>query len=275
MEKNKLDKLFDEARSSAPIVSFDEASQQFDKKSSEYHLLTNNSAKWKYVILTVCTLLIIGGGTYLFLNTSSDETPMSPSEKVMTPAEDSVIPEATNKAESGTVENESSISEDDATSSATVKKEAEPAPLKNKITHEDKKTGNYILENQTVNIHNEAGQFKVYFRDGEIDKITLNNNELKEGEWSAYSEVMEEAKNAVSKMGVDRESAGSRKFVEYLFSTLKQKGLIKNNLATVKLSNGSLLIDGHEADSAVHHELLQQFKVITGEELGNRTLYFN
>ena len=80
---------------------------------------------------------------------------------------------------------------------------------------------------------------------------------------------------AKSSMGINKENAANKKFVDYMFSTLKENGLIKNNLSAIKLSNEMLLIEGQEADSAIHQQLLKEYKKITGKDIGLRTLYFN
>lgn len=282
MEKNKLDKLFDDVRSTEPSVSFDEAIEQFNMKASESRAATERTSQWKYAIFAVFAVLILGGGAYFVLNNNTAvETTPQPVESatsVTKPSEPAKGQNTTEVEEAtpATAANENVAEPLAETSTSDVmKKEAEPAPLKNKVTHVENKAGSYILENQTVNINNEDGQFKVFFRGGDIDKVTLNNNEVQSSEWSRYADVLTEAKSAMNKMGVDKENTASSKFVEYLFSTLKKKGLIENNLATVKLSSDALLIEGHEADSAIHQQLLHQFKAMTGQELGNRTLYFN
>ncbi|MBE7509137.1 MAG: hypothetical protein FNNCIFGK_00935 [Bacteroidia bacterium] len=275
MENNKLDQLFDSARNTEPMVTFEEASEQFNIKASEIKTSAKQSLQWKYAILAVFAALVLGGGAYLVLNNNAVETTTQPQQESTTPVNETTIPAAEQpSAAEHADENVTSAAEETAAPAAN-EKAAEPAPLKNKITHVEKKSSSYIVENQTVNIQNDEGQFKVFFRGGQVDKVMLNNNELNESEWSQYDDVIAEAKGAMSKMGVDKENTASRKFVEYLFSTLKKKGLIENNLATVKLSTDALFIEGHEADSAVHQELLQQYKAITGQELGNRTLYFN
>jgi hypothetical protein len=149
-------------------------------------------------------------------------------------------------------------------------------PLKNKITlRETASQKNYVVETQTVNISNEEGKFKISFKGDDLEKIELNNEAVASENWIQYDNVVSQAKDVLHNMNIESNNDANKKFVDYLFSSLKENKLISNNLATVKLSQDVLMVEGKTMSSELHQQLLLKFKDLTGKEIGNKTLYFN
>jgi hypothetical protein len=149
-------------------------------------------------------------------------------------------------------------------------------PLKNKITlRETASQKNYVVETQTVNISNEEGKFKISFKGDQLEKIQLDNATISSENWSQYENVVAEAKAVLANMSLESNSSSNKLFVDYLFSSLKERKIISNNLATVKLNKDVLVIQGKTMSSELHEHLLLKYKDLTGNEIGNKTLYFN
>jgi hypothetical protein len=278
MENDKINKLFDSARNAEPVVSFDEAIEALNKKIESKDAVSGWSA-WTTFLVIASSVLLVSGGFYLTLFKAEKPTTSEVvNQNTLQPEMEHTLPAANPPANSETIaaapsditSHQPEIKEQAAATSSET-----PVPIKNKITHAVKANDDYIVETQTVNINDEQGQFKVYFSGDNVSQITLNGANLAQEDWPTYQTVIDEALNVKSIMGVNHESAENKKFVEYLFSTLKDKGLIQNNLAVVKLNKDVLLIEGQPCDTATHHLMIEQYQQITGKGIGNRTLYFN
>ena len=267
-----MNKLFDAARNAEPVVSLDESIEQFNKEV-EGKETTSIYMKWLKPVIAVATLAVVGGGVYFLIQNQGQQN-AEPSQENTVQTEQPAV-QATETQPAATVEQPQSKDENiEAVTSSTKTEITNPTPIKNKVTHAVGANDNYIVETQTVNINNETGAFKISISD-DVERIVLNGKEVEKSEWSKYQNEVAEAMAAKSSMGINKENAANKKFVDYMFSTLTENGLIKNNLSAIKLSNEMLLIEGQEADSAIHKQLLKEYKKITGNDLGFRTLYFN
>jgi hypothetical protein len=280
MENNKINKLFDSARNADPVVSFDEAIDALNKKVESKDAVSGWSA-WTTFLVVASSVLLVVGGFYLTLFKSEKQATNEVVNQNTTIQQemDKAMPDATPSVNSG---NNTVAPSEIINDHPELKKEPAvaiasetPAPIKNKITHAVTPNDDYVIETQTVNINDDQGQFKVYFNGDNVSHISLNGVNLDQEDWPNYQSVIDEALNVKNIMGVNHESAENKKFVEFLFSTLKDKGLIQNNLAVVKLNKDVLLIEGQPCDTATHHLMIEQYQQITGKGIGNRTLYFN
>ncbi len=286
MENKKLDNLFNAARQEKPMISFDEAMDMLHKKADETKYVGRAGIfRLRNIFLGALSVVVIVAGTYLALRNNDQQEDFVREQQI--PDKGSANGDIRQQSQAAeiavTVNNTSSII-------ASVKPEAiiedkslaaEVVPtVKPEVKNKDEHFGSivksaYLLENQTVNINNEKGKFKVHFNGNEVAKLEMDNTLLPQEEWSNFQDIIAEAKTVKSSMGINSGNAGNKKFVDFLFTTLKEKGLIENNLSSIRFSKDGLLVDGVEADSVVRQLLVDRYKALLGEEIGNRTLYFN
>jgi len=272
MENNKMNKLFDAARNADPVVSLDESLEQFNKEV-EGKETTLGYMKWLKPVIAVATIAVVGGGIYFLVQNQGQQKTQPTQENTEQTTQPAL--QATETQPDAAIE-QPQATEENLTETPSVKTEiTNPAPLNNKVTHAASANDAYTVETQTVNINNDNGAFKISISGDDVERIVLNGKEVEKSDWSKYQDEVAEAMAAKSSMGINKENAANKKFVDYMFTTLKENGLIKNNLAVIKLSNDMLLIEGQEADSAIHQQLLKEYKKITGKDIGLRTLYFN
>lgn len=272
MENNKLNKLFDAARNADPVVSLDESLEQFNKEV-EGKETTSVYLKWLKPVITVATIAVVGGGIYFLVQNQGQQNAQQTQENTEQTAEPTL--QASETQPDADIEQPQATEENKTENPSANTEISNPAPIKNKVTHAVGANDAYIVETQTVNINNENGAFKISISGDNVERIVLNGKEVEKSNWSNYQDEVAEAIAAKSTLGINKENAANKKFVDYMFTTLKENGLIKNNLAVIKLSNDMLLIEGQEADSAIHQQLLKEYKKITGKDIGLRTLYFN
>lgn len=272
MENNKLNKLFDAARNADPVVSLDESLEQFNKEV-EGKETTSVYLKWLKPVIAVATIAVVGGGIYFLVQNQDQQNTQQSPENTEQTAEPTL--QATETQPDADIEQPQATEENKTENPSANTEITNPAPIKNKVTHAVGANDAYIVETQTVNINNENGAFKISISGDNVERIVLNGKEVEKSYWSNYQDEIAEAMAAKSTLGINKENAANKKFVDYMFTTLKENGLIKNNLAVIKLSNDMLLIEGQEADSAIHQQLLKEYKKITGKDIGLRTLYFN
>ncbi len=272
MENNKLNKLFDAARNADPVVSLDESLEQFNKEV-EGKETTSVYLKWLKPVIAVATIAVVGGGIYFLVQNQGQQNAQQTQENTEQTAEPTL--QASETQPDADIEQPQATEENKTENPSANTEISNPAPIKNKVTHAVGANDAYIVETQTVNINNENGAFKISISGDNVERIVLNGKEVEKSNWSNYQDEIAEAMAAKSTLGINKENAANKKFVDYMFTTLKENGLIKNNLAVIKLSNDMLLIEGQEADSAIHQQLLKEYKKITGKDIGLRTLYFN
>ncbi len=272
MENNKLNKLFDAARNADPVVSLDESLEQFNKEV-EGKETTSVYLKWLKPVIAVATIAVVGGGIYFLVQNQGQQNAQQTQENTEQTAEPTL--QASETQPDADIEQPQATEENKTENPSANTEISNPAPIKNKVTHAVGANDAYIVETQTVNINNENGAFKISISGDNVERIVLNGKEVEKSNWSNYQDEVAEAIAAKSTLGINKENAANKKFVDYMFTTLKENGLIKNNLAVIKLSNDMLLIEGQEADSAIHQQLLKEYKKITGKDIGLRTLYFN
>lgn len=272
MENNKLNKLFDAARNADPVVSLDESLEQFNKEV-EGKETTSVYLKWLKPVIAVATIAVVVGGIYFLVQNQDQQNAQQSPENTAQTAEPTL--QATETQPDADIEQPQATEENKTENPSANTEISNPAPIKNKVTHAVGANDAYIVETQTVNINNENGAFKISISGDNVERIVLNGKEVEKSNWSNYQDEIAEAMAAKSTLGINKENAANKKFVDYMFTTLKENGLIKNNLAVIKLSNDMLLIEGQEADSAIHQQLLKEYKKITGKDIGLRTLYFN
>lgn len=288
MENNKLDNLFDAARKQQTSVSFEETMYLLNKKAEDSKYVGGGGIfRFRNLFLGVISAVVIVAGTYLALRTDNQRKEFEKvQESILSASESSnvgQVPVAIEsssmvKAEDKKPGNNSALRE---TISPLVNdKEEVIAITKPAVKKKDEHFGSivnnaYLLENQTVNINNEKGKFRVHFNGNEVAKIEMNDTLLPGEEWANYSDIVSEARLIKATMGINTGNTGNKKFVDYLFSSLKEKGLIENNLSSIRFSKENLLIDGVQVDSATHQQLIDRYKSLMGEDIGSRTLYFN
>ena len=288
MENNKLDNLFDAARMQQPSVSFEETMEMLNKKADDSKYVGGGGIfRFRNLFLGAISAVVIVAGTYLALRTGNQHKELvKEQESIQIPSENSNVSQVAAEIESiNTAKSKDENLAGDPASSETISpvinnKEEVVANAKPAIKKKDEHFGSivnnaYLLENQTVNINNEKGKFRVHFNGNEVAKIEMDNAILSSEEWANYSDIISEARSIKATMGINTGNSGNKKFVDYLFSSLKEKGLIENNLSTIRFSKENLLIDGVQVDSAIHQQLIDRYKSLMGEDIGSRTLYFN
>ncbi len=288
MENSKLDKLFEAARQQEPIISLEEAMEKVSQKvdHTPFGGGVSGLLRFKNLALGSLTAAVIVGGIYLTMRSPQSSPIVETSKDVP-----SAVEEVQHFVGTGQL-TESDIHETDLASATPTKTEAAEATApaikpaaKVVAKNEAKKEGDehfgsivnnaYLIENQTVNIANDKGQFKVHFNGADVASIVRNDVELNSEEWVVYDDIIAEAKTVKASMGINAGNSGNKKFVDYLFSSLKDRGLIENNLSTIKFSKLGLLVDGKEVDSTTHQAVVNRYKELMGEDIGSRTLYFN
>ena len=286
MENKKLDNLFNAARQEKPMVSFDEAMDMLHKKADDTKYVGGAGIfRFRNLFLGAISAVVIVAGTYLALRNNDQQKDFVREQQVLdNSSANGELSQLSSASEMVSVINNTSSNDvsvkpeekvEDKSLTAEVVPTAKPA-----VKHKDEHFGSivknaYLLENQTVNINNEKGKFRVHFNGNEVAKLEMNNTLLPQEEWGNFQDIIAEAKTVKSSMGINSGNAGNKKFVDYLFATLKEKGLIENNLSSIRFSKDGLLVDGVEADSVVRQLLVDRYKALLGEEIGSRTLYFN